>query len=465
MDMHNEIIRQLMHNKRYEAVTEFAKINSADRKETIIVTEYAGDCARLMKRDNDIYILCPKEIDIVQEAGIADSIANGTIFDDASLLEDQADYMQRTILPMNAIANKHGIEPKKVKVMITGVMGRLNDGGNIEISVNDMENGKNFLHDLTSGTGIPHVNKMCDHYLGIKNADDRMEGHCSLPLPIRKDISALTKEIDSIVDIEPDDEVTDDDFVPFNYKYDKHVNDIEPIEEAKSEDIEDTAEDTEEKAEKIEDESSDDEKDEEKDSDTENDEDAKEEESESEEDEKEESEDEDDESEKEDDEEGSDDEITDDGEVESKKDKKSKKKDKKEEDDDEDPEDDTEEDKAEDDENEDEEEFDESYIGEAFFKRPKKLKPIPRDIVSYITVEMNAIRDSNDQAMIAGYCSAKLELVDFYLNCIDTQDDRYVVPHTKQYLTQMQSELNNLLKRILQVKPVNKYDRIWGGIL
>ena len=132
MDMHTQIIRQLMHNKKYDAVTEFAKINSSDRDEVILVREYAGDCARLLKRDNEIYILCPKEMDIVQEEGIADSIANGTIFDDASLLEDQSDYMQKTILPMAAISNKHGIEPKKIKVMITGVMGRINDGGNIE---------------------------------------------------------------------------------------------------------------------------------------------------------------------------------------------------------------------------------------------------------------------------------------------------------------------------------------------
>lgn len=454
MDMHTQIIRQLMHNKKYDAVTEFAKINSSDRDEVILVREYAGDCARLMKRDNEIYILCPKEMDIVQEEGIADSIANGTIFDDASLLEDQSDYMQKTILPMNAISNKHGIEPKKIKVMITGVMGRINDGGNIEISVADMENGKNFLHDLTSGTGIPHVNKMCDHYLGIKNADDKMDGHCSLPLPIRKDISDLTKEIDSIVDVGPDDEVTDDDFLPFNHKYDKHVNDMDDdhddneTDEKEEEEIT-TESEADKDEEENESESVDDEKDEaeedesDKDNESEESEDDEEEDSDDEDDEDEESEEDSDEEKNDDDSE--DDEITDDGEVESKssKKKKSKKKDK-------------EEDK------EEEEEFEEAYIGEGFFKRPKKLKPIPRDIVAYITIEMNAIKDSNDQAMIAGYCSAKLELVDFYLNCIDTQDERYIVPHNRQYLVQMQTELNSLLKRILQVKPINKYDRIWG---
>lgn len=104
---------------------------------------------------------------------------------------------------------------------------------------------------------------------------------------------------------------------------------------------------------------------------------------------------------------------------------------------------------------------DEIYSESVFNKRPKKLKPIPRDIVAYITIEMNNIHDSNDQAMLAGYTCSKLELVDFYLNCIDTEDDRYIVPHTRQYLVQMQNDLNRLLTQILRIKPVNKMDRIW----
>ena len=291
-------------------------------------------------------------------------------------------------------------------------------------------------------------------FMALIKCNDKMDGHCSLPLPIRKDISDLTKEIDSIVDVGPDDEVTDDDFLPFNHKYDKHVNDMDDdhddneTDEKEEEEIT-TESEADKDEEENESESVDDEKDEaeedesDKDNESEESEDDEEEDSDDEDDEDEESEEDSDEEKNDDDSE--DDEITDDGEVESKssKKKKSKKKDK-------------EEDK------EEEEEFEEAYIGEGFFKRPKKLKPIPRDIVAYITIEMNAIKDSNDQAMIAGYCSAKLELVDFYLNCIDTQDERYIVPHNRQYLVQMQTELNSLLKRILQVKPINKYDRIWG---
>lgn len=105
------------------------------------------------------------------------------------------------------------------------------------------------------------------------------------------------------------------------------------------------------------------------------------------------------------------------------------------------------------------------YIQEGLFKRPKKLKPIPRDVVAYITVEINAIKDSNDQAMLASYTCAKLELVDFYITCIDTKDERYIVPHTRQYLVQMQTDLNRLLTRILQIKPINHNDRMWKAIL
>lgn len=94
-------------------------------------------------------------------------------------------------------------------------------------------------------------------------------------------------------------------------------------------------------------------------------------------------------------------------------------------------------------------------------KKPKKLKPIPRDIIAYITVEMNDISSANDQAMLSGYTCSKLELVDFYLTVIDTQDPRYIVPHTKQYLETMKLELERLLAKILRIRPINKSDRIW----
>jgi hypothetical protein len=114
------------------------------------------------------------------------------------------------------------------------------------------------------------------------------------------------------------------------------------------------------------------------------------------------------------------------------------------------------------DDDDDEMDEDKDHFEEAFFtRRPKRLKPIPRDVVAYITVEMKAIQNSNDQAMIAGYTCSKIELVDFYLNCIDTQDERYIVPHSREYLVQMQKDLNSLLSQILKVKPINRSMGIW----
>jgi hypothetical protein len=104
-----------------------------------------------------------------------------------------------------------------------------------------------------------------------------------------------------------------------------------------------------------------------------------------------------------------------------------------------------------------------SPIHEGFMlKRPKKLKAIDvRGIASYVTVEMNAIKDSNDQAMLAGYVCSKLELIDFYLTVIDTNDDRYIVPHSRQYLVDGQRQLSDLLTKILRIRPINKSSRIW----
>ena len=95
-------------------------------------------------------------------------------------------------------------------------------------------------------------------------------------------------------------------------------------------------------------------------------------------------------------------------------------------------------------------------------RKPKKLKPIPaQSIISYITVEMNAIRDTNDQAMLSGYVCSKLETADFYLSCIDNNDGKYIVPHDRAFIVRYQTQLNQLLSQILKIKPINRNDRVW----
>jgi len=43
--------------------------------------------------------------------------------------------------------------------------------------------------------------------------------------------------------------------------------------------------------------------------------------------------------------------------------------------------------------------------------KAKKLKKIPYDLVSYIQIETEAIKDFNDKQMISSYCLGKLKTV------------------------------------------------------
>lgn len=102
-------------------------------------------------------------------------------------------------------------------------------------------------------------------------------------------------------------------------------------------------------------------------------------------------------------------------------------------------------------------------LQEGFFsKAPKKLKDLKmRDTISYITLEIADIKDVNDAQILSGYVCAKLEVTDFYISCIDNNDPKYIVPHTRPQLIQFQNDLNRLLTQILKIRPVNRADRTW----
>jgi len=95
-------------------------------------------------------------------------------------------------------------------------------------------------------------------------------------------------------------------------------------------------------------------------------------------------------------------------------------------------------------------------------KAPKRLKDLKmRDTISYITLEIADIRDVNDAQILSGYVCSKLEITDFYISCIDNNDPKYIVPHTRPQLVQFQNDLNRLLTQILKIRPVNRADRTW----
>ena len=82
----------------------------------------------------------------------------------------------------------------------------------------------------------------------------------------------------------------------------------------------------------------------------------------------------------------------------------------------------------------------------------KKLKKIPKDLVPYIQIETQAIKTYNDKHLIMGYCVSKLEIVDWYISLLEVGSKKYIVPHTKQYLIMLKTELLKCYKAIIHKK-------------
>lgn len=94
----------------------------------------------------------------------------------------------------------------------------------------------------------------------------------------------------------------------------------------------------------------------------------------------------------------------------------------------------------------------------------EKLKRIHSDLVSYIQIEAEAIRDANDKMMISSYCLNKLEIVNWYIQLLEVGTEKYIVPHSKQYLETVRSQLMTCYKIIMGVKITNPKDRPTIGI-
>jgi hypothetical protein len=90
---------------------------------------------------------------------------------------------------------------------------------------------------------------------------------------------------------------------------------------------------------------------------------------------------------------------------------------------------------------------------------PEKLKRIPRDLVSYITIETEAIGDANDKMIISSYCLGKLEMVEWYIQLLEAGSKKYTVPHPKTYLEGVRDQLQDCHKQIMAVKIVNPNQR------
>ena len=93
------------------------------------------------------------------------------------------------------------------------------------------------------------------------------------------------------------------------------------------------------------------------------------------------------------------------------------------------------------------------------FGKPKKLKKIPYDLVAYITIETEAIKDANDKMMISSYCLHKLEIVNWYLELLESGSKKYIVPQSKAHLEMVREQLMECHKNIMDVKIIDQKKR------
>ena len=136
-----DIVKSLIEKKKYDVITEYSHIVNPEKGD-IIVTEYTGKGVRTYKDNAGITrVLCPKDIDVIQEGHVAQAIANGTIFDDADEVDRNATMIERTTIPYDAMINSGKDTPKQLKPMIAIIIGRMDDNGSFKVSDTDRTNG------------------------------------------------------------------------------------------------------------------------------------------------------------------------------------------------------------------------------------------------------------------------------------------------------------------------------------
>jgi hypothetical protein len=449
MSLLKDLVQVSIHNRNVSTLNQALTIVFPDivKDKEFIIHEYDGDVPRLFGTDNTIELMLPNDMDTVVENAVVDAIATGTLFDDANTVKNTCDYIAMTQLPTIGMTNRGFDRPAVLKYSMGPVVGAMNHEGRFGNDETDIQNGINFTKDVIDHGNDDNINDLIGSYIDAKDSG-------KLSLKFRKATRGIDDEIKNINSVEPSDTLTVNDIDDGFGDGESKAKDIDDDDfESKNDDIDDIDECGEC---------------------------------------------------------GDVDTFDEDGDwasnimSEVKKQTASKDaelddiiaKNKQDQDDMQKrvaemrarvmarrngnasswAEETGEIESGESDNTPTEgsstmteqeicDKIYDEYIQEGLFKRPKKLKPIPRDVVAYITVEINAIKDANDQAMLASYTCAKLELVDFYITCIDTKDERYIVPHTRQYLVQMQTDLNRLLTRILQIKPINHNDRMWKAIL
>jgi len=92
------------------------------------------------------------------------------------------------------------------------------------------------------------------------------------------------------------------------------------------------------------------------------------------------------------------------------------------------------------------------------FGRPKKLKKIPSNLLPYIQIEGEAVKNANDKHMIVSYAYRKLDIINWYIELLNNGSKKYSVPHSLDFLNGIRQQLMDIIKKIMDT-PIPKVDR------
>lgn len=81
-------------------------------------------------------------------------------------------------------------------------------------------------------------------------------------------------------------------------------------------------------------------------------------------------------------------------------------------------------------------------------KKPKKLKEIPFDIITYLYGEIKDIKTERDRELILGYAKDKFKLANWYIDLLECNSQNYIVPQSYEDLASMTRQLHTVIEKI-----------------
>ena len=97
--------------------------------------------------------------------------------------------------------------------------------------------------------------------------------------------------------------------------------------------------------------------------------------------------------------------------------------------------------------------YENAYMTEVFgFK--KNVKRIDPMTIEYIAVKLDSMRSNDDKLMLISYIYSKLDIIDYYLDLMNNPKtaNRYIIPHTRNELTNMKLQLEKLKESVVNKK-------------